>query len=100
MSDAPTQPPAGRLERWTATLGNLARPFVLFSSAGSSAIATVSIVWMRGELIAGAAFIGAAWAGTAALYGAKALEERGKAKSEADVAIAQTNTPSEPTRTP
>jgi len=80
------------LDRAVAALGNLARPYVLYSAATSSALATVSIVWMRAELMAGAAFVGAAWGGVALLYGAKAAEERGKAKSEADVAIAaQTN---------
>lgn len=91
MTDQPIPPPAGELERITAALGNLARPFVLYAAAASSALATVSVVWMRLELIAGAAFITASWGGVALLYGAKAIEERGKAKSEAEVAIAQTN---------
>lgn len=77
------------LERWTATLGHLARPYVLTSASTGGMIATVSIVWMGADLMAGAAFIAAAWAGVAALYGAKAAEERGKAKSNAEVAIAQ-----------
>lgn len=89
MTDTPVTPPAGHLERWTASLGNLARPVVLYLAAASSALATVSIVWMRLDLITGAAFIAASWAGVAALYGAKAIEERGKAKSEAAVQIAQ-----------
>lgn len=96
MTDTPIQPPRGGLERWTATLGNLARPFVLYVASGSSAAATVSIVWMRLDLMAGAAFITATWAGVGVLYGAKALEERGKAKSEAAVAIAQTTTEPKP----
>lgn len=80
-----------RFERVVSALGNLARPSVLYLAAWSSAIATVSIVWMRLDLIAGAAFITASWGGVALLYGAKAIEERGKAKSEAEVAIAQTH---------
>lgn len=86
-----TLPP--RLERAVAALGNLARPFVLYASSASSAVATVSIVWMRLDLMAGAAFIAAAWGGTAALYGAKALEERGKAKSEERVRVAEAARP-------
>ena len=78
------------LESWTATLGNLARPFVLYVAALSSALATVSIVWMRLDLIAGAAFITAAWGGVGLLYGAKALEEGRKAKASAEVEIAKT----------
>lgn len=82
-----------RFERVVAALGNLARPYVLYSASTSSALATVSIVWLGQDLSAGALFIGAAWGGVAALYAAKAAEERGKAKSEAEVAIAaQTNT--------
>ena len=81
-------PLSDQLARWTASLGALARPFVLYSAAGSAAFSTISIPLMKMDLIAGAAFIGAAWTGVAALYGAKALEERGKAKSSAEVAIA------------
>jgi hypothetical protein len=91
MTDQPLQPPAARFERVVSALGNLARPNVLYVSAWSAAISTVSIVWMKLELIAGAAFITAAWGGVALLYGAKAAEERGKAKSEAAVLIAQSN---------
>ena len=86
-------PPELRLERAVAALGNLARPFVLYSAGLSAALATVRIAGGEHDLVAGAAFIAAAWTGVAALYGAKALEERGKAKSEAEVAIAQTNAP-------
>lgn len=91
MSDTPVQPPPARFERVVSALGNLARPYVLYAASTSSAIATVSIVWMRLDLVAGAAFITATWAGVGVLYGAKALEERGKAKSEAQVKIAETH---------
>lgn len=91
MTDLPVQPPASRFERVVAALGNLARPFVLYAASGASGASTVMIVAKEMDLIAGAAFIGASWAGVAALYGAKALEERGKAKSEERVAIAVAN---------
>lgn len=81
------------LERIVSAIGNAARPYVLISAATSSALATVSIVWMRADLMAGAAFVGAAWGGVALLYGAKAAEESSKAKSEASTVIAQTNSP-------
>ena len=98
MTDTPIQPPASDLERWTSAIGNLARPYTLIAAATSSAVATVSIVWMRLDLIMGAAFIGAAWGGVGVIYGAKAIEERGKAKSEAAVKIAEANaTPAPPT---
>lgn len=77
------------LERWTEALGQLARPFTLYVAAASSAIATVAIVFRGVSLIEGAAYITAAWAGVGVLYGAKALEERGKAKSSAEVEIAK-----------
>lgn len=93
MNDTPVQPRAARFERVVAALGNLARPFVLYAAGGSSAVATIMVVIKEMDLIAGAAFITAAWGGTGLLYGAKAIEERGKAKSEAAVAIAQANTP-------
>ena len=83
------------LDRIVSAIGNVARPYVLYSAATSSALSTVSIVWMRADLMAGAAFVGAAWGGVALLYGAKAAEEANKAKSEASVAVAQT-TPSPP----
>ena len=81
------------LDRLVSAIGNIARPYVLYSAATSSALATVSIVWMRGDLMAGAAFVGAAWGGVALLYGAKAAEEANKAKSEASVAVAQSSPP-------
>lgn len=84
------------LERIVTAVGNAARPYVLISAATSSALATVSIVWMRGDLMAGAAFVGAAWGGVALLYGAKAAEEANKAKSEASIAVAASAAPTPP----
>lgn len=95
-----TYPPAhlinARFERVVAALGALARPFVLYSAGVSSAVSTVMVVAKEMDLNAGAIFVGAAWGGVALLYGAKAIEERGKAKSDAEVAIAQTHNPEEP----
>lgn len=70
-------------DRIVSAIGNVARPYVLYSAATSSALATVSIVWMRLDLIAGAAFVGAAWGGVALLYGAKSLENASVAKTNA-----------------
>jgi len=98
MTDQSVPASAARFERLVAAIGNLARPFVLYSASLSSAVATVMVVAKEMDLNAGAIFVGASWGGVALLYGAKAIEERGKAKSEADVAIAQTNaaTPTDP----
>lgn len=91
MTDQPVQFPAARFERVVAALGNLARPFVLYAASLSSAIATCAVVFKEMDLTSGAIFVGANWSGVALLYGAKAIEERGKAKSEAAVQIAQSN---------
>jgi hypothetical protein len=71
------------LERIVTAIGSVARPYVLYSAATSSALATVSIVWMKADLMAGAAFVGAAWGGVALLYGAKAMENASVAKTNA-----------------
>lgn len=71
------------LERIVAAIGSVARPYVLYSAATSSAFATVGIVWMKADLMAGAAFVGAAWGGVALLYGAKAMENASVAKINA-----------------
>jgi hypothetical protein len=89
VTDTPVQPPAARFERVVSALGNLARPYVLYVAATSSAIATLAVVFKEMDLNAGAIFVGANWSGVALLYGAKALEERGKAKSDERVAVAQ-----------
>lgn len=80
------------LDQAVTALGNLARPFVLYSAATSSALATVSIVWMRGDLMAGAAFVGAAWGGVAMLYGAKAWETARTDKQATEREIARATT--------
>lgn len=94
MTDVATLPPMGLLERWTSTLGNLARPWVLWSSSTSASFATGYIPFSGVSLAEGAIYIGAAWAGVAALYTAKSLEEGRKAKVEGQVAIAQTGSQS------
>jgi len=78
------------LDRLGSFMGLTARPSVLYMAAFAAMVATILIPSMRFDLIAGAAYITAAWGGVSLLYGAKALEERGKAKSEADVEIART----------
>lgn len=75
----------GPLAQW---IGHIARPFCLIAASGSAAFATVTIPFRPGmTLTEGAIYIGAAWGGVAALYGAKALEERGKAASYAEMRV-------------
>lgn len=89
MNDDPVQPPHGHLERWSAAIGRLARPYVLIAAASSSAVATIALPFRSVSLFEAAAYITAAWAGVGLVYGAKAIEERGKAKSSAAVEIAK-----------
>lgn len=77
-----------RFERVIAALGNLARPSVLYCAGWSAGILTVRLAWMHPSYEA-AAVIGAAWAGVAGLYWGKAVEERSKAKADAQVEIAR-----------
>jgi hypothetical protein len=62
------------LDRLAWFIGQIARPSTLYAAGISSAIATVTIPFRTSSLSEGAVYIGAAWAGTAALYGAKAWE--------------------------
>lgn len=83
------------LDRFSWLAGELARPFTLYAAGVSSAVATAVIPFRTESLIEGAAYIAAAWGGTAALYGAKAWEQSRTRNAEvaanAEVAIAQTN---------
>lgn len=87
--------PSITLDRLAWFTGEFARPFTLYAAGFSSAVATVVIPFRTDSLIEGAAYIAAAWGGTAALYGAKAWEQSRTRNAEvaanADVAIAQTN---------
>ena len=69
-------------------MGDAARPYVLIAAGTSAAIATVQTAIYAPNL-EGAAFIGAVWAGVAALFHSKAWEEQKKAQSAASVEIAQ-----------
>lgn len=76
------------LPRIGSFIGLIARPYVLLSSATAASVATVQTA-IYAPNFEGAAFIAAAWAGVAALYGAKAWEEQKKSAQSADVKIAQ-----------
>lgn len=91
MTDSPISPPQGWIERGTAAIGNLARPYVLIVASTSSGIATIALAIRTVSLIEAAAFVAANWAGVGALYGAKALEEGRKAKATAEVEVAKVN---------
>lgn len=83
------------LDRIVSAIGNIARPYVLYSAATSSALATVMIPAMKMDLSAGALFVGAAWGGTAALYAAKAMETASVAKTNAAPAAPDSGQPAQ-----
>jgi hypothetical protein len=97
-TDTPVPAPPSRLEAVKAFLGDLARPFSLYASAGAASVATVLIGYavlrgaMKGDLdlIGAAAFIGAVWAGVAGLYWGKVVERNQEAKQTAFVEVAKT----------
>ncbi|SFS42065.1 hypothetical protein [Brevundimonas viscosa] len=81
------------LDRLATFIGEIARPSTLHLAGWSSAVATVTIPFRTASLSEGAVYIGAAWAGTAALYTAKAWEQsrtrKAEVAAEADVEIAR-----------
>jgi hypothetical protein len=82
-----------RLDTLRAVVGDLARPFAIWASSGSAAIATVRVAWQGEHFVEAAAFIGAVYTGVAALYGAKAWEIAKTSKVGGDVEIARTSPP-------
>ncbi|CAA2962495.1 Hypothetical predicted protein [Olea europaea subsp. europaea] len=81
-ADTPVSQPPTRLDAAKAFIGDLARPFAIYSVA----LATSGAIWGA----ASADKVGAAGLILAALYGAKAYENRVQAQANAQVAIAQT----------
>lgn len=78
-----TVPPPSRMEQIKAMIGDLARPFAIYSISAATA-------W---SIIAGqtADKIGAAGLIVAALFGAKAYENQQQTKSAAQVEVAKAN---------
>lgn len=91
MTDQPIQPPASRLERWTATLGNLARPFAIYVTSAAAAWAIVLGAQKITTGEGGALYIAAVLAGLAGLYWGKSWEQA--KTSAAEVEIAKANSP-------
>lgn len=91
---------SSRAEVVKAFLADLARPFALYVTFGSAAIATVRLAWAGGDLNSAAIFVGAVLAGGGAIYGAKAAEETRKSGHTAEVekARAQAAPPVEPAK--
>jgi len=76
-----------------ALAGELARPFAIMVTSASVSAATV-INAVKGDDLSGAAiFIAAAFAGVAALYGAKSWEIASAGKHQAQVDMARSSQP-------
>jgi hypothetical protein len=81
------------LATFRATVGDLARPFAIWSSSGAAAIATVRIAWAGEDFSGAAIFIGAVWAGVGALYASKSWEKNTEVRANADVEKSKTTPP-------
>jgi hypothetical protein len=62
------------IDRTKALIADLARPFALYSVAGSTSFAIAHLAWKGGDLSAAAVFITAALGGLVGLYVGKAWE--------------------------
>lgn len=82
MTDTPVPQPPTRSERFKAFVGDLARPFAMYSVAGTTSWAIYDHATDATKLTA-AGFI------LAALYGAKSYENGAQAKQAAAVQVAQ-----------
>lgn len=89
--DTPIPQPPSKLEQAKGFIGDLARPFSIISTSGAAAWATVAIVdKVKDPSFEGAAiYIGAVFAGLAALYGFKAWESVKAGGQVADVKVAR-----------
>lgn len=84
VADTPVKSPPSRVDQTKSFLGDLARPFALISVSGSCAAGLLMTAVTADKL-------GLALTAMAAMYGAKAWENRGNAKSGADVEVAKAN---------
>lgn len=77
------------LDRLAWFIGEIARPVGIIASCLAASIASVVMATRVTDGNDGYLLAGAIWLGAGVIFGAKALEERGKAKSAADVQIAR-----------
>lgn len=77
------------LDRIAWFIGEVARPVGIMAACISASVGSVIMAIKVADGTDGALLAGAIWGGAALIFGAKALEERGKAKSAADVEIAK-----------
>ena len=76
-------------DEFKGLVADLARPFAIIVTSASAAVATVQVALRVTTFGEAALFIGAVYAGVAALYTAKAWENAKAGRQAADVAIAK-----------
>ncbi len=90
LTDTPTTtqtfPPPPTMEQIKTLLGDLARPFAIYSTSLAASIAVV-ILALKVSGPEAAVFIAAVFAGLGALYAAKSWEKHGEAKANAAAAV-------------
>ena len=69
----------------TDIIGDLARPFAIYATAGAAAISTVRLAFVSEDLSGAAVYMGAVFAGLAGLYGFRAWESQKAASASAEV---------------
>lgn len=85
MSDTPvtarTSPAPTRLDSIKSFVGDIARPFAIYTASASGAASSLIVAIKGSDYTGGALFIAAVWAGVAALYASKSVELVGIAKN-------------------
>lgn len=83
------------LDRLAWFIGETARPFAIIWTALCAGVGTLVLAAKLDDPVQSAVFIGAVYTvGLSPIFIGKAVEERGKAKSAAEVEIARTQAPS------
>lgn len=97
MTDTPVisseKPPVPRSEMVKAFIGDLARPFAIYSTSVAASIGIVRVAWVVENGNDGAIYLGAVTVLVGGIFGFKAWENVRAGKQAADVEIAKNTTP-------
>lgn len=91
MTDTPVTRPLTKGERVKIFIGDLARPFAIYTSSAAASIATVMVAARTENGTDAAILMGAVYAGVSALYVGKAWENAKAGKQAAEVEVAKVN---------